>query len=209
MTKVKICGINDALAFDTATEAGADWIGFVFFALSPRHVTPQAAAALSGRVTGGSLRVGLFVDPTMAVINRVLDTVNLDVLQIYGALNHLDEIKARSGLPFWRPVGINGAADLPTDALNADRLVLEAKPPIAATRPGGNATTFDWGILREWSAPAPWVLAGGLTPENVAMAIQETEADAVDVSSGVERSKGIKDATLIRAFIAAAKGNAR
>jgi phosphoribosylanthranilate isomerase len=206
MTRVKICGINDALSFDTATEAGADWVGFVFFALSPRHVTPKDAAALSGRVAGGPLRVGLFVDPPVAVIDRVLDTVKLDVLQIYGALNQFDEIKVRFGLPIWRPVGINGTADLPTDPLNADRLVLEAKPPVAANRPGGNATTFDWGLLRGWSAPAPWMLAGGLTAENVAIAIRETEADAVDVSSGVERSKGVKDARLIRAFIAAARG---
>jgi phosphoribosylanthranilate isomerase len=206
MTKVKICGINDPIAFDTAVEAGADWVGFVFFPPSPRYVTPEQAAALSGRIAGGPPRVGLFVEPTVASIGQVLATVKLDILQIYGALDILPAIKARFGLPVWRAVGVSSSADLPTDPLGADRLLIEAKPPAGANRPGGNATVFDWSLLRGWSAPAPWVLAGGRTPENVAAAIQETGADAVDVSSGVESSKGVKDPALIRAFIAAAKG---
>jgi phosphoribosylanthranilate isomerase len=208
MTLVKICGINDAAAFDTAVEAGADWVGFVFFPPSPRYVTPEAAAALSARITGGPPRVGLFVAPGVAAIARVLDTVKLDILQIYGALDGLAAIQARFGLPIWRAVGINSAADLPTAPLGADRLLLEAKPPAGANRPGGNATTFDWTVLRGWPAPAPWVLAGGLTPDNVATAIRETGANAVDVSSGVESRKGVKDSSLIRTFIAAAKGAA-
>jgi phosphoribosylanthranilate isomerase len=206
VTQVKICGVNDPVAFDTAVEAGADWIGFVFFAASPRHVTADAAAALSGRTVGGPARVGLFVEPTVAAIALVLETVKLDALQIYGALDDLDTIKARFGQPIWRAVGISSAGDLPAAAMGADRLVLEAKPPAGANRPGGNATTFDWRILRGWPAPAPWMLAGGLTPDNVATAIRETGADAVDVSSGVESRRGVKDARLIRAFIAAVKG---
>jgi phosphoribosylanthranilate isomerase len=209
MTQVKICGINDPAAFDTAVEAGADWVGFVFFPPSPRYVTPDTAAALSGRIAGGPPRVGLFVDPDPAVIARVLDSVKLDILQIYGAVDDLPAIREQFGLPVWRAVGITSATDLPSDALGADRLLLDAKPPPGANRPGGNATTFDWPILRGWSSPAPWVLAGGLTPDNVAAAIRETGADAVDVSSGVESSKGVKDVRLIRAFIAAAKGTAR
>ncbi|MGD0106133.1 MAG: phosphoribosylanthranilate isomerase [Rhodopila sp.] len=205
MTQVKICGINDPVAFDTAIEAGADWVGFVFFPPSPRSVTPQAAADLSGRMAGGPPRVGLFVEPTVAAITQVLQSVKLDVLQIYGALDRLGMIRTRFGLPIWRAVGINATADLPTASLGADRLVLEAKPPARATRPGGNATTFDWAVLRGWSAPVAWVLAGGLTPGNVAGAIRATGADAVDVSSGVEHTAGVKDASLIRAFIAAAK----
>ena len=208
MTRVKICGINDPIAFDTAVEAGADWVGFVFFPPSPRYVTPETAAALSSRIAGGPPRVGLFVDPDEAVIARVLDTMKLDILQIYGALGTLDTIKARFGLPIWRAVGVNSTTDLPSDPLGADRLLLEAKPPAGANRPGGNATTFDWSVLRGWSAPAPWVLAGGLTPDNIATAIAETGANAVDVSSGVESSKGVKDVALIRAFIAAAKSTA-
>jgi phosphoribosylanthranilate isomerase len=205
MTSVKICGINDAAAFDAAVEAGADWVGFNFFLPSPRYVTPQTAAALSGRISGGPLRVGLFVEPTLAMIATALASAKLDILQIYGALDHLAAFKAEFGLPIWRPTGVNSALDLPTSALGADRLLLEAKPPAGADRPGGNATTFDWSILRGWTAPAPWLLAGGLTPENVATAIHQTGAQAVDVSSGVESRKGIKDPALIRAFIAAAK----
>jgi phosphoribosylanthranilate isomerase len=205
MTLVKICGINDPVAFETAVEAGADWVGFVFFPPSPRFVTPEAAAALSARATAGPPRVGLFVDPSEAAIARVLDVIKLDILQIYGALDHLAAIEARFGLPIWRATGLSTAADLPTHALGADRLLLEAKPPAGADRPGGNATTFDWAILRGWAAPAPWVLAGGLTPDNVAGAIRATGAEAVDVSSGVESRKGAKDPSLIRAFITAAK----
>jgi phosphoribosylanthranilate isomerase len=206
MTQVKICGINDPRGFDTAVEAGADWVGFVFFPPSPRFVTPEAAATLSGRIAEGPPRVGLFVEPTPAMIATVLAIVKLDALQIYGATDLVTAIKDRFGLPIWRATGISSAADLPTGALDADRLLLEATPPAGANRPGGNATTFDWSILRGWIAPAPWVLAGGLTPENVAMAIRETGAPAVDVSSGVESRKGVKDPGLIRAFIAAAQG---
>jgi phosphoribosylanthranilate isomerase len=209
MTRVKICGINDPVAFDTAIEAGADWVGFVFFPPSPRHVTPDTAAALSARITGGPPRVGLFVEPRMDAIGRVLDAMRLDVLQIYGVSHDLTAIKARFGLPVWRAVSVNATADLPTDPLGAERILLEAKPPAGATRPGGNATTFDWSIPRGWAAPVPWVLAGGLTPENVATAIRQSGAQAVDVSSGVEKTKGVKDAGLIRAFIAAAKAAGR
>jgi phosphoribosylanthranilate isomerase len=206
MTKVKICGINNPIAFDTAVEAGADWVGFVFFPPSPRYVTPITAATLSARIVGGPLRVGLFVDPTEAAISQVLDNLKLDILQFYGAPHQLAAIKARFDLPIWRSVGIDGAHDLPTDNFGADRIILEAAPPGGADRPGGNATRFDWSVLRGWAAPAPWMLAGGLTPKNVADAIRETGARAVDVSSGVESRKGVKDAALIRAFIAAAKG---
>jgi phosphoribosylanthranilate isomerase len=209
MTQVKICGINTAVAFDTAFEAGADWVGFNFFPASPRYVTSEAAAALSSRVGGGPSCVGLFVEPTLPMIASVLDVVKLDVLQIYGASDRLAAIKASFGLPIWRAVGISATSDLPTDPSCADRLLLEAKPPSGATRPGGNATAFDWSILRDWIPIAPWMLAGGLTPANVAAAVAQTGASAVDVSSGVESSKGVKDSGLIRAFIAAARTTAQ
>lgn len=205
MTLVKICGINDADGFDTAIDAGADWIGFVFFPPSPRYITPDTAAALSARKAGGPPRVGLFVDPSIEAIDAVLSVVRLDILQIYGALDLLPAIRARTGLPIWRAAGVSTADDLPMDAAGADRLVIEAKAPAGATRPGGNATTFDWTILRGWAPPVPWILAGGLTPDNVASAIAATGAVAVDVSSGVESRKGVKDPALIRAFVTAAK----
>lgn len=203
--KVKICGIKGPVAFDTAVAAGADWIGFNFFPPSPRYVAPDTAAILSARHPGGPLRVGLFVDPTVDAIAAVLASVRLDVLQLYGQIDTAG-LRARFGLPLWRPVGIETADDLPQDDRGADALLIEAKPPPAATRPGGNATCFDWSVLRGWHAPAPWLLAGGLTPDNVAEAIRATGAPAVDVSSGVESARGEKDPALIRAFIANAHG---
>jgi phosphoribosylanthranilate isomerase len=205
MIRVKICGIINAVALDTAVVAGADWIGFNFFPPSPRYITPAAAAALSNRSPGGPPRVGLFVNPTIEAIAGVLAEVQLDALQIYGATVDWAAIRAHFGVPVWRACGVSGPADLPTDAQGADRLLLEAKPPAGADRPGGNATRFDWTVLRGWKPPVPWMLAGGLTPDNVADAIRETGADAVDVSSGVESTRGVKDPALIRAFIVAAK----
>ena len=204
MVRVKICGINDPVALDTAITAGADYVGFNFFPPSPRFVTPVQAAALSVRHPGGPLRVGLFVDPTDEAIAAALDAVRLDVLQLYGRVD-FPGVRARFGLPVWRPIGVDTAADLPREAGGADALLLEAKPPPAATRPGGNAMRFDWTLLRDWTAPAPWILAGGLTPNNVAEAIRSTGATTVDVSSGVERTRGVKDPALIRRFIELAR----
>ena len=207
-TRVKICGINDPEAFDTAVEAGADWLGFVFFPPSPRAVTAAQAAALSGRVSGRPLRVGLFVDPTDALIGSILDAVALDILQVYGSGIDPARLRNRFGLPVWRPVGIAEQSDLPASSLGADALLLEARPPEDATRPGGNAVSFDWSMLNGWRAPAPWLLAGGLTPDNVATAIRLSGAAAVDVSSGVETEKGRKDPALIRAFVERARRGA-
>jgi len=203
---VKICGISDAAGFDAVIEADADWIGFVFFPASPRYVTPDAAAALSARHRGGPLRVGLFVDPPEPMIAAATEVMRLDILQLYGRIAELSAVRARFGLPIWRAVGVDHAADLPADDRGADRLLIEAKPPADATRPGGNAVSFDWSLLRGWRAPAPWILAGGLTPANVTDAIRVTGATAVDVSSGVERTKGVKDPALIHRFVANARG---
>jgi len=202
--RVKICGINDPAAFDAAIEAGADWLGFNFFPRSPRYVTPARAAELSARSPGGPPRVGLFVDPTPDAIASVVETVRLDALQVYGAVD-LPALHARFGLELWHAVGVRTAGDLPSHAGGADRLLIEPKAPPEATRPGGNAMRLDWSILRGWTPPTPWLLAGGLTPDNVSAAIRATGAEAVDVSSGIERTSGVKDPALIRAFVAAAR----
>ena len=206
MIRIKICGVNDAAAFDATVAAGADWLGFVFFAASPRAVSPAQAAALSARQTGGPLRVGLFVEPTDAEIVAVLGAVRLDVLQLYVAAPRAADIRSKFGLPVWRAVGVTQAADLPAEAGGVDGFVVEPKPPPGATQPGGNATALDWSLLAGWRAPAPWLLAGGLTPGNVAEAIRASNAGAVDVSSGVESRRGVKDPALIAAFVAAARG---
>ncbi len=203
--RIKICGITTAEGMDAAIAAGADWIGFNFFPASPRSITPAAAAALAAR-PGVPIRVGLFVKPDDAEIAAALAAVRLDILQIYADLPRIAAIRARFGLPVWQPIGVAGHADLPRAPQGMDGFLIEAKPPAGATRPGGNAATFDWSILSGWQAPAPWLLAGGLTPANVAEAIRATKTPAVDVSSGVERQPGIKDPALVAAFARAARG---
>ena len=205
MTRVKVCGINSGAAFDAAVAACADWIGFVFFPPSPRAVTPAQAAALSARHPSGPLRVGLFVEPATEQVAEALGTLKLDVLQLYVAPARAAELRARFGVPVWRAVGVRDRADLPAAAEGIDGLVIEPQPPPGATRPGGNAVALDWSLTAGWHAPAPWLLAGGLTPGNVGAAIRASGAAAVDVSSGVERARGEKDPTLIRAFVAAAR----
>ncbi len=204
--RVKICGINDEVAFDAAIDAGADWVGFVFFPPSPRNVTPAEAAALSARHPGGPARVGLFVQPTEDAIAAALAAIRLDALQVYGDDIDAAALRQRFGVAVWQARGIAAATDLPRDAAGADALVIEPRAPADATRPGGNARRMDWSMLAGWHAPAPWLLAGGLDPDNVAAAIAASGASAVDVSSGVETAPGRKDPSLIRAFVAAARG---
>lgn len=207
MAHVKICGINTPAAFDAAAEACADWVGFVFFPPSPRAVTPSQAAALSARHEGGPKRVGLFVAPTEAQVAEALAALPLDALQLHEvSAERAAELRHAFGLPVWRAVGVSVAADLPAEMGGVDALLLDAKAPKGATLPGGNARSFDWSVVRGWTAGFPWLLAGGLTPDNVARAVAETGAPAVDVSSGVERARGVKDPAMIRAFVRAAQG---
>ena len=207
--EVKICGLNDPAGLAAAVEAGADWVGFVFFPRSPRAVTPAEAAALSARHPGGSRgvpgRVGLFVDPDDAALDAALDALRLDALQLYAPPARIAAIAARVAVPIWRAVAVGGPADLPATAGAEARLVIEPRPPADATRPGGNARRLDWTLTRGWRAPRPWLLAGGLTPEVVGRAIAASGAQAVDVSSGVESAPGMKDPARIRAFVAAAR----
>jgi phosphoribosylanthranilate isomerase len=202
--RVKICGLNSEAAFDAAVEAGADWVGFVFFPPSPRFVSPARAAALSARAAGGPPRVGLFVRPDEADIAAVLAELPLDVVQIYGSVDAA-RLRARFGIQVWRAIGVAHGSDLPRGMAAADALLLDAKPPGDATRPGGNAVAFDWHALAGWKAPGPWLLAGGLTVANVAAAVRVAGASAVDVSSGVETTPGQKDPETIRAFVRAAR----
>jgi phosphoribosylanthranilate isomerase len=210
VTLVKICGVNDAAGFDAAVAAGADMLGFVFYPPSPRAVAPAVAAGLSARAKGGPLRVGLFVDPEDALIATVLAALPLGLIQLHGAEDPVRcaAIRARFGLPVMKALGIAGPADL--DALAAfapvvDRFLLDAKPPPGAALPGGNAAAFDWRLTAGRTIPRPWLLAGGLTPGTVAEAIRQSGAPGVDVSSGVERARGVKDPARIAAFVAAAR----
>lgn len=208
--RVKICGLRRAADVDAAVAAGAAYLGFVFFPKSPRHITPSEAAILAARVPPGVAKVGLTVDMPDAELDTLLAEVPLDMLQLHGheSPERVAEVKARHGLPVMKAVGIATEGDLAAlDAHGrvADQILVDAKPPPGADRPGGNAVAFDWRLIagRRW--PVPWLLAGGLTPGNVAEAIRLTGARQVDVSSGVESAPGIKDEALIRAFVAAAR----
>jgi phosphoribosylanthranilate isomerase len=208
--EVKICGVNSAEALGWAAAAGADFVGFVFFPASPRAVSPAEAAAISATHPGGPRRVGLFVDPDDAALAATLAAVRLDLIQLHGeeTPERVAAVRARFGLPVMKALGIGGEADLAAIAPHArvaDRLLLDAKPPPGAALPGGNAAPFEWRLARRAAIPVPWLLAGGLTPANVAEALAASGAPGVDVSSGVERARGVKDEGLIRAFIARAR----
>ena len=210
MTEVKICGISTPEALGVAAEAGADLVGFVFFPASPRAVSPARAGEISASLEGGPGRVGLFVDPRDELIEAVLAATPLAILQLHGGETpeRVAEIRARFGLPVMKAIGIATELDLARIddfAPVADRLLLDAKPPPEATRPGGNAEAFEWRLARLKAIPVPWLLAGGLTPANVAEAITVSGAPGVDVSSGVEAARGVKDAGLIRDFIRAVR----
>lgn len=178
----------------------------MFFPPSPRCLTPRQAEAISATCPGGPARVGLFVEPTDAEIEAVLAVLPLDVLQVYAPAARAASLRARFGVPVWHAVGIETEADLPLPEPGIDGFLLDAKPPADSALPGGNAASFDWSLLRGWQAPLPWLLAGGLTPGNVGRALALSGAPGVDVSSGVEQRRGVKDPNLIRAFIAAARG---
>ena len=201
--RVKICGISTDAGLDACIEAGVDWVGFVFFARSPRHVTPAQAAGLTHRLPSSIAPVGLFVHPTDDEIDRALAVIPLAVLQIYDDPNRIAALRDRLDLPVWHALPISTATDLPT-ATRAHGLVIEARAQ-ASDRPGGNGRPLDWNILPGWQAPAPWLLAGGLRPDNVEQAIAASHAPAVDVSSGVETAPGIKSPAAILAFTHAAR----
>jgi phosphoribosylanthranilate isomerase len=208
--RVKVCGVNSPVALDAAVSAGADMLGFVFFPPSPRALSPADAAALAALDTGDAERVGLFVDPSDGEIEAVLSALPLDVVQLHGSETpeRCAAVRARFGLPVMKALGVASPPDLEALADYApavDRFLLDAKPPAGAELPGGNAAAFDWRIASGRAVPRPWLLAGGLTPDNVARALAESGAPGVDVSSGVEKARGVKDPALVRAFVAAAK----
>lgn len=207
--RVKICGLREPEHVHAAVAAGAAYVGFVFFDKSPRHLTIDDAVELAVDVPSGLAKVGLVVNADNHALDRIVEAVPLDMLQLHGSetAERVAEIRDRYRLPVMKAVGVASEDDLPALAEYgrvADQLLVDAKPAKGADLPGGNGLAFDWGLIagRRW--PVPWMLAGGLTPDNVAEAIRLTGARQVDVSSGVETAAGVKDSALIRAFIAAA-----
>jgi phosphoribosylanthranilate isomerase len=206
---VKICGLTASDQVDAAVQAGARYLGFNFFPKSPRYVDPNKAAALAAVVPVGVAKVGLVVNATDAELDGILEAVPLDILQLHGAEtpDRVTEVKERYGLPVIKVIGVADAGDLAAIddyADVADQLLIDAKPPRDAVLPGGNGLSFDWRLLagrKYWKLP--WMLAGGLTPDNVGEAIRMTGARQVDVASGVESAPGVKDPDLVARFVKA------
>jgi phosphoribosylanthranilate isomerase len=206
--RTKICGLSTQESLGVAIEAGADFVGFVFFPPSPRAVTPEQAAELASVVPGEITKVGLFVDADDATIAATLDQVPLQALQLHGSesVRRLEEISSRFDLPVMKAVKVETAADVAGARIYqdvADWLLFDAKAPknMAGALPGGNALSFDWRLLQDQDWTVPWMLCGGLDAANVAEAVKITGAAAVDVSSGVEDRPGHKDPARIRAFL--------
>ncbi|RVT85754.1 phosphoribosylanthranilate isomerase [Rhodobacteraceae bacterium CCMM004] len=207
--RVKICGLTGRDGLSAAVSAGAAYVGFVFFEKSPRHLPVERAAALAAEVPPGVCKVALTVDAGDAVLDALLSRVPVDMLQLHGreTPERVAQIRARTGLPVMKAVGVAEAADfaaLDRYARVADQILVDAKPPAGAALPGGNGLTFDWRLIagRRW--PVPWMLAGGLTADTVGEAMRLTGARQVDVSSGVESAPGVKDRAKIAAFCRAA-----
>jgi len=203
---VKICGISTEDALDAAIDGGAAYVGFVFFAASPRVITADRLKALAANVPEGIVRTGLFVDASDAEIAAAAATGCLDLLQLHGGEtpDRVAEVRDTFELPVMKAVAIAGESDIARARAyepSADRLLFDAKPPTAATRPGGNALGFDWALIRGQAWTRPWMLAGGLDTSNLGEAVAISGATAVDVSSGVEDSPGIKSPALIREFL--------
>lgn len=209
MTQVKICGLSTPDTLEASIKAGARYIGFNFYEKSPRYVTIDQAIELAAIIPPGVCKVGLTVNMDDVALTELM-RVPLDMLQLHGSETpeRVTEVKGKFGLPVMKAVGIEDESDLlKLDSYGsvADQLLVEAKPPRTGGLPGGNGLSFDWTLISKRRWPVPWMLAGGLTTENVAEAIAITGAKQVDLSSGVESAPGVKDIGLIRAFIVAAQ----
>lgn len=211
-TRIKICGLSTPETVQTCVDAGADYLGFTFFARSPRNVTPETAARLAQLVPDNVLKVALTVDADDATLETIITALKPDILQLHGAETpeRLNILKSRYGLTLMKAIAISAPEDLEKMALyhdSADLLLFDAKPPksMPDALPGGNGLAFDWSLLAGQKPETPWMLSGGLTAQNVRDAIEMTGAEAVDVSSGVEDRPGHKSPELIEKFIRAAR----
>jgi phosphoribosylanthranilate isomerase len=207
---VKICGLSTRETLDVALDAGADMVGFVFFPASPRHLSLEAARDLGRQVKRRASKVALTVDADDATLANVIDALQPDRLQLHGSetVARLRDIKQKFGLPVMKVIAVQTAADLaslPGYAAVADSILFDARAPRDATRPGGLGAVFDWHVLDHLDLKLPFMVSGGLNAGNVAEAVRVTGAGGVDVSSGVERAPGVKDAEMIRGFIRAAR----
>ena len=209
-TRVKICGLTSPEAIKGAAQAGATYGGLVFYEKSPRHLSLAKAREVALAAPPGFAKVALVVNPQDAFLEEMLSQVPIDILQLHGAEQpqRVQQIKQSTGLPIMKALGIATAQDLheiDRYAEICDQLLIDAKPAPGAKLPGGNGLAFDWQLLENHTWKIPWMLAGGLTPENVAQAIRVTQARQIDVSSGVESAPGLKDMDKMRNFVAQAR----
>jgi len=207
---VKICGLSTRETLDVALDAGADMVGFVFFPPSPRHLGLDAARELGKQAKRRALKVALTVDADDTTLAAIVAALQPDILQLHGSesVARLRDIKQKFGLPVMKAIAVESAADLaslPGYAAVADRILFDARAPKDATRPGGLGAVFDWHVLEKLDLELPFMVSGGLHAGNVAEAVRITRAGGVDVSSGVERSSGVKDPEMIRSFVRAAR----
>ena len=207
---VKICGLSTSETLETALDAGADMVGFVFFPPSPRHVSLETGRDLGRQVKRRALTVALTVDADDATLDNIMDALSPDIFQLHGkeSVARLRDIKQRFGRPVMKAVPVAAAAALavlPGYAAIADRILFDARAPKDATRPGGLGAPFDWRLLQNLELDLPYMVSGGLHADNVAEALSITRAGGVDVSSGIESAPGVKDPELIKAFIRAAR----
>lgn len=209
--RTKLCGLRTIADIDAAADAGAAYMGLVFYPKSPRAVDIAQARELALHAPVGLAKVALVVNLDDAQIDAIVADVPLDMLQLHGSETpeRVTELRQRTGLPVMKAVGLRDADDLPALAAYehvADQILVDAKPPKGAVLPGGNGVGFDHTLIggREWRGP--WMLAGGLTPDNVVEAVRLTGARQVDLSSGVESAPGVKDPALMAAFCAALEG---
>ena len=209
-TRVKICGLTSPEAIKGAAQAGATYGGLVFYEKSPRHLSLAKAREVALAAPPGFAKVALVVNPQDAFLEEMLSQVPIDILQLHGAEQpqRVQQIKQSTGLPIMKALGISTAQDLhkiDRYAEICDQLLIDAKPAPGAKLPGGNGLAFDWQLLENHTWKIPWMLAGGLTPDNVAQAIRVTQARQIDVSSGVESAPGLKDMDKMRNFVAQAR----
>jgi len=207
----KICGIRTREALDAAIAGRARYVGFVCYPPSPRHIEFHDLEELVGDVPAHVIRVGLFVDPSDDTLGEYTEEAALDMLQLAGneTPRRIGKIKEATGLPVMKQVRVASRADveaaIETYAGAVDRMLFDAAPAADAVGalPGGNGVPFDWTALQGVTVPMPWMLSGGLDVDNLGDAVRISGARAVDVSSGVESSRGVKSPELIRAFLSA------
>lgn len=207
---VKICGLSTRETLETALDAGADMVGFVFFPPSPRHVSLETGRDLGRQVKRRALTVALTVDADDTTLGNIMDALSPDIFQLHGkeSVARLRDIKQKFGRPVIKAVPVATSADLavlPGYATVADRILFDARAPKDATRPGGLGAPFDWHLLENLDLKLPYMVSGGLHVDNVMEALRVTGARGADVSSGVESAPGVKDSELIKAFIRAAR----